>query len=318
VTGSVAAPPVVDRQHFAHPGLLYHDPEQYLAETTAFVRTALAGGHPVLVAVPGPNLRLLRTALADVADRVRFADMAVAGRNPGRIIPGVLLQFVAAHPGQRVAIIGEPIWPSRTEVEYPACVAHEALINAVFADRDAAILCPYDAAHLGRPALEDAWRTHPTMLDGSGLQPSPWYTDPLATAARFNLPLPPAPADAQSMPYESELALMEVRRFVAGQAARAGLTGDRLDDITVAVNELAANTIEHTPGGGTLTIWTEPGYLICQVDDQGHLADPLAGRVPPPAHRAGGRGLILANQLCDLVRIHAARGRTAIRLHMCV
>jgi len=93
------------------------------------------------------------------------------------------------------------------------------------------------------------------------------------------------------------------------------MTGERVDDLTVAVNELAANTIEHTEGGGTVTIWAEPGFLVCQIDDHGHLADPLAGRVPPPPHREGGRGLILANQLCDLVRIHAGPGRTAIRLH---
>lgn len=316
MTGSIAAPPVVDRQQFDHPGLLYHDLDQYLAATTAFVRSALAAGHPVLVAVPGANLRLLREALADVAARVQFADMAVAGRNPGRIIPGVLLRFAAAHPGRRVSIIGEPIWPSRTEVEYPACVAHEALINAVFADRDAAILCPYDAAHLAQPALDDAWRTHPTMLDGGGRRPSPAYADPLHTAARFNLPLPDPPPGAVSMTYDSELALSAVRRFVAEHAGLAGLTGDRLDDLTVAVNELAANTIEHTAGGGTVTIWAEPGHLVCQVDDRGHLADPLAGRVPPAANQAGGRGLILANQLCDLVRIHAGRRRTAIRLYM--
>jgi anti-sigma regulatory factor (Ser/Thr protein kinase) len=318
VTESITARPVSGRQQFAHPGLLYHDSEQYLAATTSFVRSALAAGDPVLVAVPGDNLRLLREALADVADRVRFADMAVAGRNPGRIIPGVLLQFAAAHPGRRVSIIGEPIWPSRTALEYPACAAHEALINAVFADRDAAILCPYDAARLNPAAVDDAWRTHPTMLDTRGLRPSPWYTDPLATAARFNLPLPPPPPHAATIRYDCELALSNVRGFVVSQAGAAGLTGDRLVDLTVAVNELAANTIEHTTGGGTLAIWTEPGHVVCQVEDQGKLADPLAGRIPPPPHHAGGRGLILTHQLCDLVRIHTGSRGTAIRLHMSV
>jgi hypothetical protein len=95
---SRAAAPAIRRGHFDHPGLLYRDTGEYLAGTTGFVRAAVAAGDPVLVAVPGSNLELLRGALADVADRVRFADMAVAGRNPGRIIPGVLLAFAAAIP----------------------------------------------------------------------------------------------------------------------------------------------------------------------------------------------------------------------------
>lgn len=311
VAGPTTGPPAFD-----HPGLLYRDADQYLAGTTGFVRSALADDNPVLVAVPAANLGLLRDALGHAGDRVEFADMAVAGRNPGRIIPAVLLAFAAAYPGRRVSIIGEPIWPGRSELEYPACAAHEALINAVFAGRDAAILCPYDATALDRTALDDAWRTHPAMLDGDGLRSSPWYAEPLATAATFNRPLPAAPPGAQSMEYDSEFVLSAVRRFVSRRATLAGLAGDRVDDLTVAVNELTANTVEHTGGGGRVALWTEPGRVVCQVEDQGHLSDPLAGRIPPPSDGEGGRGLILTHQLCDLVRIHTGVAGTRIRLHM--
>lgn len=310
-----APAPVIRRGHFDHPGLLYRDPGEYLSGATGFVRAALEAGDPVLVAVPGPNLDLLRAALSDVADRVRFADMAVAGRNPGRIIPGVLLAFAAAHPDRRVWIIGEPIWPGRTDFEYPACAAHEALINAVFAGRDAAILCPYDVAGLDGAAVRDAWRTHPVMVDGGARRCSEAYADPMVTAAGFNLPLPAVPPGAASMEYDSELRLAAVRRFVLGHAAGV-LDADRADDLVLAANELTANTIEHAVGGGRITVWTEPGRLACQIDDRGHMRDPLAGRIVPPPQTPGGRGLILANQLCDLVRIHTTGEGTSIRLHM--
>ena len=315
MTAAPAARPSARHGPFDHPGLLYRGAEEYLAGTTTFVRSALAGGDAVLVAVPGPNLTSIRDALADVADRVTFADMAVAGRNPGRIIPGVLLAFAAAHAGDRVSIIGEPIWPARTDLEYPACAAHEALINAVFAGRDAAILCPYDVAGLDDSVLEDAWRTHPVMLDNDGRRPSHRYDDPLVTAASFNLPLPPAPPGAAFLSYDSETALQAVRRFVSAHAA-AALGADRTDDLVLAANELAANTIEHAGGGGRITIWTEPGHLVCQIEDSGHLADPLAGRIAPAPHVEGGRGLILAHQLCDLLRIHTTREGTKFRLHI--
>ncbi|GAA3341384.1 anti-sigma factor RsbA family regulatory protein [Amorphoplanes nipponensis] len=301
---------------FEHPGLLYRDIDEYLGVTTGFVRSALTAGDAVLVAVPGERLALLRAALTDVADRVTFADMAVAGRNPGRIIPGVLLAFAAAQAGRRVSIIGEPIWRGRSDLEYPACAAHEALINAVFADRDAAILCPYDAASLDDEVLGDAWRNHPTMIENEVRRPSDRYADPLATAARFNRALPPVPPDAPRLAYDGVDDLPGVRRFVVRHAGAAGLAPDRVDDLVLAVNELTANTIEHTDGGGTVSLWTEHGMAVCQVDDRGHLADPLAGRVPPPARAEGGRGLVLANQLCDLFRMHTGRAGTSIRLHM--
>ncbi|MEV6598182.1 sensor histidine kinase [Actinoplanes sp. NPDC051346] len=299
---------------FDHPALLYRGEQEYLAGTTAFVRAAIADGDPVMVAVPGKNLDLLKAALTDVADRVVFADMAVAGRNPGRIIPRVLLRFATDHPGRRVSIIGEPIWQGRTALEYPACAAHEALINAAFVDRDAAILCPYDAERLDPSVVEDAWRTHPTMIEFGGHRVSDRYADPFDTADTFNQELPASPADAEFLVYGDHSSLAAVRYFVRRNAA-ASLSADETEELVLAANELAANTVEHTSGRGRITIWTEPGVLICQVDDAGHLADPLAGRLLPPAHHQAGYGLILTNDLCDLVRIHTTPTATTIRLH---
>ncbi|MFI5492833.1 anti-sigma factor RsbA family regulatory protein [Actinoplanes sp. NPDC051859] len=299
---------------FDHPALLYRGEDEYVAGTTAFVRAALTDGDPVLVAVPDKNLDLIRDALTDVADGVVFTDMAIAGRNPGRIIPRILLKFAADHPGRHISMVGEPMWPDRTALEYPACATHEALINTAFAHHDAAILCPYDAVRLEPEAIEDAWRTHPTMLDSGVHRPSDRYTDPLATAATFNHEFPAPPEDAESLAYGESSSLAAVRCFVRRHAA-ACLSTDSTEDLVLAANELAANTIEHTDDQGHITIWTEPGVLICQVQDAGHLTDPLAGRRLPRPDRLGGYGLILANDLCDLVRIHTTPTSTTIRLH---
>src|SRR5246127_5761614 len=50
---------------------------------------------------------------------------------------------------------------------------------------------------------------------------------------------------------------------------------DRVADLVLAVGELAANTIRHADQGGVLAIWTAGNELICQVQDSGHIADPL-------------------------------------------
>lgn len=83
----------------------------------------------------------------------------------------------------------------------------------------------------------------------------------------------------------------------------------------LCVNELAANTIEHTGGPGLLSVWTDDEELVCQIDDTGHITDPLAGRVAPPWDAEGGRGLLLIHELSDLVLIHTGICGTTVRLH---
>jgi anti-sigma regulatory factor (Ser/Thr protein kinase) len=303
-------------EQFVHPALLYDDDAEYLAGTVPYIREGLAIGEPVAVAVPGPNLALIRAALGPDADRVLLRDMTVAGRNPGRIIPTVLLAFADAHPGRRVRLIGEPIWAGRSAVEYPACAQHEALINAAFAARAATILCPYNTRLLAPDWIEDAHKTHPVLLDATRSFASAHYNNPVAVAAGFNLPLPDPPGDAATIAVDF-FTLPAVRSFVAEHAGRAGLPPARIGELTLAINELVTNTVRHGGGTGELSVWAEPDRLVCQVTDRGHVADPLAGRIPVPAEaETGGRGLLLVNQLCDLVRIHTTALRTTIRVHM--
>ena len=300
---------------FAHPALLYRDGDEYLAATVPFIRDGLAAGEPVAAAVPTANLAALRTALGADADRVVWRDMTVAGRNPGAIIPTVLMAFANAHAGRRVRIIGEPIWTGRTGAEYPACAQHEALINAAFAGRAATILCPYDVAALDPAWVDDAHRTHPVMVTPTRRWDSGHYADPVAFAAGFNLPLPDPPPGAITAVGDI-FTVRRVRRFVAEEAGRAGLPAGRIPDLTLAVNELAANAIRHGGGSGRLAMWIEEDHLVCQLSDSGHVVDPLAGRIPPSVGAPGGRGLMMVNQLCDLVRVHTTANGTTTRIHM--
>ena len=57
--------------------------------------------------------------------------------------------------------------------------------------------------------------------------------------------------------------------------------------------------------------------IICQVRDQGWIADPLAGRQRRSPEDSG-HGLWVVNQVCDLVEIRTSPAAgTIIRLHMC-
>ncbi|MFF7402443.1 anti-sigma factor RsbA family regulatory protein [Streptomyces murinus] len=303
---------------FAHPAFFYGDPRAYLDGTVPFVRAALAAGEPVAVAVPGEKVALIRDALGAEREGVRFLDMREAGRNPGRIIPGVLCAFADAQPpGLRTRIIGEPVWAGRGPAEYPACVQHEALINAAFRGREVTILCPYDTAALHPRALADARTTHPVVIEGTEERPSAAY-DPEGAVARHNRPLPPAPAAGPGVlhaGFDAER-LSVVRHLAADHGAELGLAGEALENLTLVTAELTTNSVVHGGGRGTLTVWAAGGQVLCEVRDRGRLTDPLAGRRPAAPGRHGGRGLLLVNLLAALVRTHTSPAGTTIRCHL--
>ena len=56
--------------------------------------------------------------------------------------------------------------------------------------------------------------------------------------------------------------------------------------------------------------------LVCSVRDRGRIEDPLVGRERPRAEQASGRGLWIANQLCDLVQIRSGELGTEVRMRM--
>ena len=297
---------------FAHPALFYQGPWEYLSETIPFIREGLAADEPVAVAVPGPRLELLREALGDRAARVRLVDMTVAGRNPGRIIAEVLRAAVDAHPDRHVRVIGEPIWPGRSDLEYPACVQHEALINLAFAGRSATILCPYDVAGLDPTVIADAVATHPTLIQSGTSWPSPGYA-PEQVVAEHNRALP-EPSDATVIPFDAAR-LRRARRSSAEYAERAGMADERVDDVLLAVGEMAANSLRHGGGSGVLRLWSDAAHVVCEVADAGVIDDPLVGRTPAPPGQLSGRGLLMVNHLADLVRMHTTSDGTVVRAY---
>ncbi|MFB6517176.1 anti-sigma factor RsbA family regulatory protein [Streptomyces sp. NPDC056401] len=316
---------------FEHPVFFYRGEEEYLATLVPFIRAGEAAGEPVAVAVPSGNLRLLRETLG-VPDRDRgqdrdpdpdrdpdrgvcFFDMALVGRNPGRIIPKVLLAFADAHRSGRVRIIGEPVWPGRTPREYPACVQHEALINAAFHGRDVTLVCPYDADRLPAETLADARVTHPALIEDGRESISDRFS-PTRALVRGNEPLTDE-GDADAAAYEfDDRRLHGARRFAARIASRLGMAEEARAALSLIVAELTTNSVVHGGGRGTLRLWAEGDQLVCEVRDPGLLRDALAGRLPPPVDRPGGRGLLLVNDFATLVRIHTGPGGTTVRAHL--
>jgi anti-sigma regulatory factor (Ser/Thr protein kinase) len=86
----------------------------------------------------------------------------------------------------------------------------------------------------------------------------------------------------------------------------------------VAASELAANSILHGGGRGLASVWGEGGAVFVEVADAGTITDPTVGRVRPAPTADHGRGLYIANRLCDEVSIDTGSTGTRIRLRMAV
>jgi anti-sigma regulatory factor (Ser/Thr protein kinase) len=292
----------------SHAVLFYRGQPEYTDRIAAFVRAGLDQGEPALIALPGDRNRMIAASVESAPGEVAFADMTELGRNPARIIPEVR-SFADKHPGQRVRFVGEPVWPGRSPAEICEAARHEALLSLAFKPAEATILCPYDASGLPDCVLADARRTHqePAL---SGATITTWR-DTLLPECEQSLRTPPA--DAEVLAYETDLA--PVRRLVERHARQAGLSGERTVDLVLAANEIAANTISHTAGGGVVHVWHTAEEILCQIHDNGRITDPMAGRIRHgPDDR--GHGLWLVNQVCDLVELRAGPDGTTVRMHM--
>jgi anti-sigma regulatory factor (Ser/Thr protein kinase) len=296
---------------FRHEALIYSDAQEFLGGTVPFLRAALEAEEPALVAVSQTQRALLKEELGSDGAEICFADMETLGRNPARIIP-FWRQFVDEHGGRSVRGIGEPVWPGREHYEIDECQRHESLLNVAFAGLPAwSLLCPYDGSALADEVLERVDASHRHVAREGVVDSSSGYVDDSDCFAGEFSGHPPL---MEEFRFRRD-GLAQVRRRVEAAAGLCGVSAPRTADFILATSELAANSVVHGGGSGTVRIWRDGGRLVVEVEDRGLVEEPLVGRLQPTQTQLSGRGLWLANQLCDLVQIRSGAHGTTVRIH---
>lgn len=310
---------------FCHQALHYRADDALLGSLVSFARDGLANGEVVLVMVGAAKLAALAELLADevASGWVELADMDTVGANPARIIPA-WRAFVERQPaGIPLRGVGEPIDRRREGATLDECAEHERLLNVAFwdlGDRPFWLLCPYDVASLDPAVVDRSRNTHPFVVDATGDE-SPAHArsfeyhrpDPTTLSGA---PLPPPPPTARRLEVSAaDAAALRRTRLAVGDAARRSGLGEATEDLVLSAHEVLTNALVHGRGPVEVALWQEGGTFVCQVAGAGELHDPLAGRRAPLEDRPGGRGLWLANHLCDLVQVRQVGPNIVVRLH---
>ena len=156
-------------------------------------------------------------------------------------------------------------------------------------------------------------QSHPLLVRGPSTLDNPAYVRPASGSVALGGDLAAPPVTAEVLLF-GRGNVRDVRQQVSASALDAGLGPGPTDDLTLAIWELAVNSVQHGGGEGVLRLWREPGALVCEIRDGGHIDDPLAGRRAPAVGGHAQRGIWLVNQLCDLVQLRTHAHGTTVRV----
>ncbi len=308
------------RESLTHQALLYGSDDEFLGCTVPFIQDGLDRGDHIRVATSDCKTEWLREALGGDARYVTFWDSRQCFQHPVRALAATYRTMRAAGPeGQRLRMIGEPMWTPRTPQESKEWDRYESLLNAALASANATLVCTYDTRVVDPEVVAEVARTHPELVVSGDPQPSPHYADPVLFNAECDKsPLPELPPPTLWLSFGRVEQLVTLRDFVTSHAsALVGMDTQRVEQFALAVNEVATNVIQHGGGDGVLQIWARPRAVLCEVSDTGDgLHDPLAGHLPPDPVGMRGCGLWLARQFCDLVEMRTSPVGTTVRLHL--
>ena len=97
---------------------------------------------------------------------------------------------------------------------------------------------------------------------------------------------------ADTMAYQVATDVRALRAFVSAGALARGLPAERVELLTLAVSELATNTLQHTTGGGWVRLWAEPASCSATSSTRGRRGSSAGNAVRRLGTRpgAGDRG----------------------------
>lgn len=300
---------------FEHQGLLFRRERQFREVARKRLRSAVReNAYAVLAVTPERAATLVAELSPSERERVHVTDRDRLYDAPGRALAALHRLALSVEPAP-VVVVSEPPVAGGRGMELREWHRLESVLCTALASQRMRLLCAHDERNLGPGTRTAVLATHPVLVGSAGPRANPAY---LGTAAFGARPVAPEPLPATGPVHHLEIgmSLPRLRGDLAALVRTAGFPPGRVDNLVVAVNELAANVLEHGAGKGTVRVWRSPGRWVCDVfDERGGLLDPLAGYRPADGMRPRGYGLWITRQTCDFVEISGSGEGSLVRLH---
>ncbi|GHC69599.1 hypothetical protein GCM10007079_00300 [Nocardiopsis terrae] len=297
---------------FEHQGLLFRRERRFHEVAGERLRSAVHEDAHAVLAVADPAA-LLESLTPHERGRVHVVDRGALYDAPGRTM-AALHRLALVHDPVPVSVVAEPPLFGGA-LERREWHRLESVLSTALAPVRMRLLCVHDERPLGPGARSAVRATHPALVDADGPHPNPVY---LGVQAFGRRPRTPEPLAVQGPVHGLEIgqSLPRLRGELTALGTALGLPPDRLDGLVVAVNELAANVLEHGAGKGSVSVWRAADRWVCDVfDERGGLCDPLTGYRPADGLRSRGYGLWITRQTCDYLEICGGGEGSLVRLH---
>jgi AcrR family transcriptional regulator len=279
-----------------HEALIYSTDAEYAHVLAPFLGEAVAeGGAAIAVASP-ERIELLRDSLGREREEVAFFVAEEWYRRPGATLAEWRTRLDECDGARTVRAVGEVPFAGDAAA-LARWTSYESLFNHAFADREAWVICPYDTRGLPEEIVAGARRTHPVVSAGTHRGQSPEHF------AAHELGAVPAPSVTRTgAKYGAPVSIdahdpIALRRAVAWDARAAGLPGDVVEDLILAINELA-----RVAQDATVRIGRAGGEWLCEI---------ARGGLPLNESELG---VLIARLICDTVEIERRKDRELIRL----
>lgn len=311
-TTRVAAP--VRLQHAC---AVFGSPAELVEELVPIVAPPLDREEPVALAVRPATEHALRERLGTAPNLVSLGATAPAAYGSG--------QTAAARWARELRALTAAAGPVTAVSEHDSALDGvdgrywtelDAAVNVALTELPVNLWCFFPELPLHSEILDGAVANHPLFLENGSVARNPGHRSPRDVLAEMPAATPILLGAPDLNLAFTAWQLHEVRAAVAEVAASTAFDSTRVEDVVLAVNEIATNAVEHGSGEATLALWVSSDGLVAEVHDGGQaLSDPLPGLRAPHPSDPRGRGVWIARQLCDVLHVWRDHSGTHVRMH---
>jgi AcrR family transcriptional regulator len=289
-----------------HEAFIYSSDDEFVAALAPFLGEAVEAGDTAVAVTTPARFGLLREALAGDAASISFFDSAEWYQRPGATLSAwrSLLDERLRDGARFVRVVGELPFTS----EHERWTRYESLVNRALADVAGWVICAYDAQRLPDAVLAGARRTHPIVSTGGSRAPSAEHFTAGDLAATLVAGVDRAAVEegpAARVSPEGDCG--ELRKKVVWAARRAGLAGDVVEDLLLALEEILSSVFASGRRTAIVRTARAGGEWLCELAATGRAA----GDLPPDA---GSLGFVVARLICERVEVTDDEERLVVRL----